>query len=153
MSNKIGIVSQAKKVTTYDLDKKENGFLVELQRFGKYTVSYLTATNPGGFKGYHLHKVRAANYICIKGKIKIILYTENGREEHVLSADNPQYLHIPPGIPTGLQNQWDEQAWIINNPEPWYDPELKNEQVDFTEEECEQGLFLELRKRHFPLPY
>lgn len=128
-----------KKVKTFDLDKKQNGFLIELFKEGRFTTVYLSATAPGGFKGYHLHKVREANYVCLKGKIKVILYTAAGREEHILTADGGERLHIPANVPTGLSNEWEEEAWVINNPSPAYDPELKGEQVDFTEEQCERG--------------
>lgn len=135
------LIDTAKKVTTFDLNKKENGFLLELGKDGKLTTAYLTAAFPGCFKGYHLHKVREANYVCVKGKVKIILYTEKGREEYILSSDDPKRLHIPTMIPTGLSNEWEEEAWIINTPTPAYDPDLKDEQVDFTEEECENGVY------------
>lgn len=131
----------AKKVITKDLNGKENGFLIELGKDNHLTTSYLSCTAAHSFKGYHLHKVRTANYVCIKGKIKIILYTKNGREEYILSAENPERLHIPTNIPTGLMNETNEEAWIINHPNPPYDPNLKNEQIDFTEEECEKGLY------------
>ncbi len=129
----------AKKVKTYDLAQKENGFLLELFKDGRFTKVYLTSAKPGAFKGYHLHKVRSANYVCVKGSIKIILYTEKGREEHLLTADNPERLHIPPFVPTGLENTGKSEAWIINYPDPAYDPDLVGEQVEFTEEQCEAG--------------
>ncbi|HVI40590.1 MAG TPA: WxcM-like domain-containing protein [Anaerovoracaceae bacterium] len=135
-------VEPAKKVKTFDLDKKENGFLVELGKDGRLTTSYLSCALPGAFKGYHLHTVREANYVCVRGKIKVIMYTENGREEHVLSADKPERLHIPNNVPTGLSNEWQEEAWIVNSPDPAYDPELKGEQVEFTQEQCDRGEYL-----------
>lgn len=133
------VKSACKKVITYDLEKNQNGFLVELFKDGRFTTVYLSATAPGGFKGFHLHKVREANYVCLKGKIKVILYTAAGREEHILTAEGGERLHIPANVPTGLSNEWKEEAWIINCPSPAYDPELKGEQVDFTEEQCERG--------------
>jgi dTDP-4-dehydrorhamnose 3,5-epimerase-like enzyme len=132
----------AKKVTTYDLNKKENGFLIELFKDGKKTTAYLSAAKPGAFKGYHLHRVRAARYVCLKGTMKIILYVNGIREEHILSADNLKRLFIPNNIPTGLQNIGTEEAWLINFPDPAYDPNLKDEQVDFTQEELDSGEYL-----------
>lgn len=132
----------AKKVTTYDLNSKENGFLIELFKDRDKTTAYLSATKPGGFKGYHLHRIRAARYVCLKGKMKIILYVDGKREEHILDASKPSRLFIPPNVPTGLQNIGDEEAWLINFPDPPYDPSIQDEQVDFTEEE------LEKRKNH-----
>lgn len=132
----------AKKITTYNLNKQENGFLIELFKDQEKTTVYLSCAAPGAFKGYHMHRVREAHYVCVRGRIKVILYTEKGREEHILSADKPERLHIPVNIPTGLHNIGEEEAWIINYPNPAYDPNLKDEQVDYTEEQCEKGEYL-----------
>lgn len=133
---------EAKKIITKDLDGQVNGFLIELFKDGPKTTVYLSCCAPGAFKGYHLHKVREANYVCIRGKIKIILWINGVKEEHVLSADQPERLHIPTGVPTGLFNEGEEEAWIVNYPSPSYDPALKGEQMDFTEEECRNGAYL-----------
>jgi dTDP-4-dehydrorhamnose 3,5-epimerase-like enzyme len=130
----------AKKVTTFDPSGGENGFLIELFKAGEKTVAYLTALHVGAFKGYHLHRVRAARYVCVKGKLKVILYKNNVREEHILDSAEPSRLFIPDNVATGLQNLGDEEAWLVNYPDPAYDPELKDEQVEYTEEELEQGV-------------
>ncbi len=124
----------AKKVFTKNLDDKTNGYLIELGKQERFTTSYLTVAYPGCFKGYHAHKIRTSNYVCIKGKLKIILITKHGKEEHILEAENPERLHIPINIPTGILNESNEEAWLINNPIPFYDPELKSEQVDIYSE-------------------
>jgi dTDP-4-dehydrorhamnose 3,5-epimerase-like enzyme len=138
----------AKKVTTRDHSGAENGFLIELFKDGEKTVAYLTAASPGAFKGYHLHRVRAARYVCVRGKMRIILYTssdEHGdatwrREEHILDAAEPTRLFIPKNVATGLENIGDEEAWLVNYPDPPYDPSLTDEQVEYTLEELEQGV-------------
>lgn len=135
-------VEDAKKVLTYDLSGNENGFLVELFREDRFTLSYLTCAKPGAFKGYHLHRVRAARYMCVKGTMKIILYVNGVREEHILSAENLKRLYIPKDVPTGLENIGTEDAWLVNLPDPAYDPDLKDEQVDFTQEELDSGDYL-----------
>lgn len=131
-----------KKVITYDTSHNENGFLVEMFKDGKKTTVYLSATAPGGFKGYHLHRIRAARYICLKGKMRIILWKPGTqeREEYILDASKPSRLFIPPQIATGLQNIGDEEAWLVNWPEPPYDPDIKDEQVEYTEEELKTGI-------------
>lgn len=134
----IGRIEDVKKVKTFDTEGKENGFLTELFKDGEKTIAYLSATKPGMFKGYHLHRVRNARYVCIRGKMKIILYKDGMREEHILDADNPQRLFIPNNIATGLLNIGDEEAWLINYPDPPYNPDLKDEQVEYTEEELEK---------------
>lgn len=134
-------VEFAKKVKTFDVStKKENGFLIELLKDGRKTTAYLTAAKPGTFKGYHEHTVRSSRYMCVKGKMKIILYIDGRRIEYILSAEHPQRLYIPPHIPTGLENIGDEEAWLVNFPMPPYDPELKGEQIDYTQEELDAKL-------------
>ena len=136
--NKIKL-EEAKKVATYDVESKDkNGFLIELMKDGKKTTAYLTAAKPGAFKGYHEHRVRASRYICIKGKMKVILYVDGKREEYILSDDQPKRLNIPAGIPTGLENIGNKEAWLVNFPLPAYDPDLKDEQIDYTREEIEK---------------
>lgn len=135
---------EAKKVTTHDHTGGENGFLIELYKDGDITTHYLTAATPGAFKGYHLHRVRGAQYCVIKGKMKIILYVHQNdaweRQEHILDGSKPSRLFIPPDIATGLENIGNEEAWLINYPDPAYNPELKDEQVEYTQEELEKGI-------------
>lgn len=137
----------AKKVTTFDHAKNENGFLIELYKdkeTGEKTEAYLTAALPGAFKGYHLHRVRAARYVALKGKMKITTYENDGQQWHktetILDAANPQRMFIPKDVATGLENIGDEEAWLINYPDPAYDPSLVDEQVEYTQEELEQGI-------------
>ncbi len=134
----------AKKVPTKDLSGKENGFLVEMFKSedGTKTEVYLSCATPGAFKGYHLHRVRAARYVCLKGTMKIILYVNGKREEHILSADSSTRLFIPPNVPTGLENIGTEDGWLVNYPDPAYDPNLKDEQVDYTQEEVDSGEYM-----------
>lgn len=138
---------KAKKVITKDANGIENGWLMELYKDGDKTLMYLTAAKPGAFKGYHLHRQREANYICIKGKFKVTLFTWSGnnwnlpawnKEEHILEAGDK--LHIPTDTPTGLENIGKEEAWLINYPSPAYDPKLIGEQVEYTLEELEKGV-------------
>lgn len=138
----IGRIEEAKKVTTYDAEKNVNGSLLELYKDGEKTVAYLTSTKPGMFKGYHLHKVRAARYVPLRGKMKIILWKPGTqeKEEYILDAANPQRLFIPKDIATGLLNIGEEEVFLINYPDPPYDPSLKDEQVEYTEEELLQGI-------------
>jgi len=140
----------AKYVLTKDHAGNENGFLIEMFKDGpgEKTEVYLSAATPGAFKGYHLHRVRAARYVCLRGRMRIILYIqqpENGRvkwvrQEHILDASEPSRLFIPKDVATGLENIGDEEGWLVNYPDPPYDPNLKDEQVEYTQEELEQGI-------------
>ncbi len=140
-------VEPAKKVTTYDHSKNVNGHLIELYKdkdTNEKTEVYLTAALPGAFKGYHLHRVRAARYVALKGKMKITTYEHNGtaweKTETILDAAEPQRMFIPKNAATGLENIGTEEAWLINYPDPAYDPTLKDEQVEYSQEELEQGV-------------
>ena len=134
----------AKYVVTKDHGGNENGFLIEMFKGGDKTVVYLSAAKPGAFKGYHLHRVRAARYVCLRGRMRIILYQRNDdawvREEHVLDSSEPKRLFIPKNVATGLENIGDEEGWLVNYPDPPYDPSLKDEQVEYTQEELERGI-------------
>lgn len=138
----IGKIEEAKKVSTHDLSGAQNGSLIELYKDGEKTVAYFTTILPGMFKGYHLHRIRAARYVCLKGKMKIILYVPGSkeREEYIIDAQKPQRLFIPNNVATGLLNIGEEEAWLINYPDPPYDPNLKDEQVEYTEEELKGGV-------------
>ncbi|MEO6509234.1 MAG: WxcM-like domain-containing protein [Patescibacteria group bacterium] len=137
-----------KKVPTKDLSGNENGFLIEMFKSedASKTEVYLSCAIPGAFKGYHLHRVRAARYVCLKGNMKVILYVNGKREEHILSAENQTRLFIPPNVPTGLENIGTEDGWLVNYPDPAYDPNLKDEQVDYTQEQVDNGEYLDLQK-------
>jgi dTDP-4-dehydrorhamnose 3,5-epimerase-like enzyme len=128
----------AKKVITKDSLNNKNGFLIELKKEGDKTANYLTVADPGCFKGYHLHKERAANYVCISGEVEVIMYYfEKGKVlKEVVLLKQGDSLHIPKLVATALNNKSDKEAWIVNSPEPFYDPSYKGEQVEFTEEEC-----------------
>jgi dTDP-4-dehydrorhamnose 3,5-epimerase-like enzyme len=142
----LATTEEAKKVPTRDHSGNDNGFLIELfkdKETGEKTEVYLTAAIPGAFKGYHLHRVRAARYVALKGIMKITLYKPgdpNSKEEHILDSSKPPRLFIPKDIATGLENVGEEEAWLVNYPDPAYDPSLKDEQVEYTEEELLQGI-------------
>ena len=137
----LGQIEDVKKVSTKDHAGNDNGFLIEMFKnmAGDKTEVYLSATEPGMFKGYHLHRVRMARYVALKGKMKIILHKPgtDEREEYILDSEHPQRLFIPKDIATGLQNIGTEMAWLVNYPDPAYDPSLKDEQVEYTEEDLQ----------------
>jgi dTDP-4-dehydrorhamnose 3,5-epimerase-like enzyme len=137
----------AKKVQTKDHEQQENGWLMELfkdKETGSKTEVYMSVAFPGAFKGYHLHRVRAARYVCLRGRMKIITYEREGekwvRTENILDASDPHRLFIPKDVATGLENIGTEEGWLVNYPDPAYDPSLKDEQVEYSQEELESGI-------------
>ena len=47
---------------------------------------------------------------------------------------------IPKNVATGLENIGEDEGWLVNYPDPPYDPALKDEQVEYTLEELETGV-------------
>lgn len=129
-----------KKVTTTDSTGAPNGFLIELYKDGSKTTVYLTAALPKAFKGYHCHTVRASHLVCLKGKMKVTVVDGPQRVEHVLDGTKPERLLIPTGVWIGYENIGDEEAWMINFPEPAYDPAVKGEQREKTRAEIAEQL-------------
>lgn len=128
------------KVLTYGADGLQNGWLMELQKDGDKTVSYLTTVFPGGFKGYHLHRIRQANYVCLKGQVLVTTFHWRGgwdKRERILRCGDT--MNISVNVPTGLLNLGKEEAWIVNFPNPAYDPNVK-EQVEYTIVELCRGI-------------
>jgi dTDP-4-dehydrorhamnose 3,5-epimerase-like enzyme len=147
------IKEDAKKVNTKDSNGKENGWLLEMFKGPENkTEVYLTSVIPGSFKGFHLHRIRASRYVCLRGKVRIITYEfRNGywnkpetphwdRSENTLDSSFPQRLLISPEVAVGIENIGDTEAWLINYPFPAYDPAQKDEQVEYTLEELEKGI-------------
>lgn len=127
-----------KKLTTFDVkSKKPNGHLIELYKDNDKTLVYLTAASPGAFKGYHLHTVRKSHYVPLRGKMKVTVVSGNEKEECILDSAHPERLLIPTNVYIGLENVGQDEAWLINFPDPAYDPNLKNEQLDKSREEIE----------------
>lgn len=129
-----------KSVVTRDASGKENGFLVELYKDGKDTTLYLTATFPGGQKGYHLHTVRQSHLVCVRGKMKITLVEEKNKTEHLLDAQKPERLLVPTGVWILYENIGNEEGWMLNFPTPPYDPDLKGEQRELAPSDVEAML-------------
>lgn len=140
----IGRLDPCKRVITKNLNNQSNGTLTEVYKDGEKTLVYMTSVKSGFSKGYHLHRIRAARYFPILGKVKIVLWIpghpESEKEEYILDSANPQTLYIPKNVATLLLNEGDFEAFFINFPDPAYDPKLKDEQVEYTEEELYSGI-------------
>ncbi len=134
------LLSDCKRVTTYALDGKVNGYLVELAKQGEKTTAYLTVTSPGSFKGYHMHLRRTGNFVVLRGKVKIILVDGGQKKEFILEELNHQRITIPVGVYTGIQNIGETEAWMLNFPQPAYDPNDKGEQQEMSQAEVDQLL-------------
>jgi len=96
---------------------------------------YLTVISPHQIKGPHLHFIRTGCFTCIKGNARFVLKTENGYEV-VYSGEAHEYrtVIVPAGTPAALQNIGDEDAYVLNMPNPAWTPDMNDEHgADFSD--------------------
>ncbi len=96
---------------------------------------YLTVIAPRQIKGPHLHYVRTGCFTCIKGNARFILNTLSGYEI-IYSGEDHKYrsVIVPKRIPAALQNIGDEDAFVLNMPNPAWTPTMDDENTaDFSD--------------------
>ena len=69
------------KITELKQIKDKRGKIMHMLRndskvFKKFGEIYFSTINPGIIKAWHLHKEATLNYVCLKGKIKLVLYDD-----------------------------------------------------------------------------
>lgn len=104
----------------------ERGRLMEMLRadddlFIKFGQAYITSAKPGFAKAWHYHTKQTDNFVCIKGKVKVVLYdsredspTKGMVNEFFLSLEEPKLIQIPPLVYHGFECACDEESFIIN---------------------------------------
>ncbi|MEO6613354.1 MAG: hypothetical protein ABIT05_16970 [Chitinophagaceae bacterium] len=132
-----------RKFLTKDDDGGVNGFLVPLYNIhdkffkeGKEPQQvYLTSILPGTVKGPHLHFVRTGFFTCIKGNVRVVLKTEDGYQSFFSGQDHEfRSIEVPTGVPAAIQCLGDEEAYMLNMPNPAWTPEMNDEHsADFTD--------------------
>ena len=125
-----------KKFITKRKDGKKNGFLIPIYNTndnffpdGKDPQQvYLTVIEAYEIKGPHLHYIRTGCFTCIKGNARFILKTKNGYETFQ-SGEDYNYLSVlvPAGVPAALQNLENQDAYVLNMPNPAWTPEMDDE--------------------------
>jgi dTDP-4-dehydrorhamnose 3,5-epimerase-like enzyme len=123
------MVKPCKKVITKDWQSGQpNGFLVEIvsakDGWTEYLKGqvYMTTVPSGVFKGFHIHKKKIDHFTCVKGNIFVVTYDRGKYYEYPSGVDHFCTVKVPPGIPHGLYNYRDEEAYVINYCYPPYDP-------------------------------
>ncbi|MDO8970241.1 MAG: WxcM-like domain-containing protein [Saprospiraceae bacterium] len=133
------------KLITNDKQGKPNGYLIPIYNIhddfflsGKEPQQvYLTVIAPHAIKGPHLHYIRTGYFICIKGNIRIVVKTPQGYQEY-FSGESYEFLsvEIPVGVPAALQNLGDEEALVLNMPNPAWTADMNDEHTaDFSDYE------------------
>jgi len=132
-----------KKFVTKDDDGAANGFLVPLYNIHEKFFAdgkdpqqvYLTTVLPGKVKGPHLHFIRTGFFTCIKGNVRVILKVD-GAYQVFFSGEDYEYqsIEVPTGIPAAVECLGDEEAYLLNMPNPAWTPEMNDEHTaDFSD--------------------
>jgi dTDP-4-dehydrorhamnose 3,5-epimerase len=132
-----------RRFVTRDDAGEPNGFLVPIYNIhdgffapGKEPQQvYLTTVLPGKVKGPHLHFIRTGFFTCIKGNVRIILKVDD-EYQVFYSGDEHDYasVEVPTGIPAAVQCIGDEEAFMLNMPNPAWTADMDDEHTaDFSD--------------------
>lgn len=134
------LVKPCKKVTTFDRNKKVNGWLLEVvskkDGFTEHIKGqvYLTVASPGALKGFHVHKHKIDHFTCVKGNIILIVWNGKKFLEYDMGEKNFVTVKVPPKMPHAIYNYGKEDAYVINYCYPPYDSK-DPDQVEWEEVE------------------
>lgn len=89
--------------------------------FTKFGEIYFSYSHPNTVKAWHLHRRMTVNYVCVVGKIKLVLFddrdessTKGNLEEVFLTTDNYSLVTVPPGIWNGFKSIENKYSIIAN---------------------------------------
>ena len=114
------------KITPLKIISDNRGKVIHMLRtdsqvFEKFGEIYFSTIYHQSIKGWHLHKESTLNYVCIKGKVKLVLFdnrkessTKGVYQELILSPEDYFLVTIPPNIWNGFKGL-DEAESIIAN--------------------------------------
>ena len=114
------------KITLLKQIVDERGKIMHMIRndskiFEKFGEIYFSTVNLGFVKAWHLHKENTLNYVCIKGKVKLVLFddrkdssTTGQHQELILSPEDYFLVTIPPFIWNGFKGLSDSDSIIAN---------------------------------------
>lgn len=81
--------------------------------------AYFSVIHPGMVKAWHLHKEMDLNYVCVYGKVLLVLKQMQANKplvtmEICLSPDDYKLVHIPAGIYNGFKGLGTTDSIIAN---------------------------------------
>ena len=139
-----------KKYTTKTEEGDVNGFLVPLYNIHDKFFSpgkepqqvYMTTIQPGKVKGPHLHFIRTGFFTCIKGNVRVVLKVDDKYHEFYSGEDHEyRSIEVPTGIPAAVQCLGEEEAFMLNMPNPAWTPDMNDEHsADFSDFDFEAKL-------------
>lgn len=90
---------------------------------------YFSTVYPGVVKGWHRHAEMTLNYLCVHGRIKLVLYDDRDGSptrgeimECFLGPDDFSLVQIPPGVWNGFKGMGSEAAIVANCSTHPHDP-------------------------------
>ena len=113
-------------LTKLDQIKDERGKIMHMMRndypiFKKFGEIYFSTVKPTFVKAWHLHKEATLNYVCIKGKVKLVLFDDRNKsntrgeyQEYVLSPSDYFMVTIPPFVWNGFKGVDKDESIIAN---------------------------------------
>jgi len=130
-------IKELKKITTYDFQKKENGFLIDILRGDdeikkdgpKLDQIYMTTAFPGKVKGFHWTKKKTYLFCVVIGKAKLVIIDDREDSktigmvnEIIIGEDNYKVVRIPPLVKRGFKNIGENMLVMLNIVTPGFDP-------------------------------
>ena len=114
------------KITPLKIISDDRGKVMHMLRkdsgiFDKFGEIYFSTIYYKSIKAWHLHKESALNYVCIKGKVKLVLFddrkessTKGVYQELILSPEDYFLVTIPPNIWNGFKGLDKTESIIAN---------------------------------------
>ena len=114
------------KITPLKIISDNRGKVMHMLRtdsqvFEKFGEIYFSTIYHQSIKGWHLHKESVLNYVCIKGKVKLVLFdnrkessTKGVYQELILSPEDYFLVTIPPNIWNGFKGLDRAESIIAN---------------------------------------
>ena len=91
------------------------------ENFTKFGEIYFSYSHPNTVKAWHLHKRMTVNYVCVIGKIKLVLFddrpespTKGKLQEVFLTTENYSLVSVPPNIWNGFTSIENKFSIIAN---------------------------------------
>lgn len=113
-------IKPCKKVETVNTKNEKNGWLLEIvSDKDNWTENikgqcYLTVVAPNNYKGFHIHAATLYHFVCVKGKIKSIIYAaKENKREITMGEGDFKAIKVFPGEAHCLLNEHSEPAYIL----------------------------------------
>jgi dTDP-4-dehydrorhamnose 3,5-epimerase len=114
------------KISKLKIIKDNRGKVMHMLRsddsiFERFGEIYFSTIFYESIKGWHLHKEASLNYVCISGRVRLVLYddrkysqTKGEYQELILCPENYFLVTIPPNVWNGFKGLAKNESIIAN---------------------------------------